>query len=259
MRRLCALSLAFVACSAPDYRSGDLMCEPQTNACPDGFTCDQTIGRCVRRTLGPPSTCATSSALLCDGFEQSPLATLWGSQGAVAIDSTLSFRGASSVHFHSGPTTSAGGSTITETRTFPVPGTLYLRAWAYFKSPFPSPTNVFLLIDSTAAANGTAYGLQNGAVTNNAFDVNQYIPSTLTVPTDVWVCLQYQVSQTGPTGDIHLFVNGTEATDAALRNTMTPKFAALFLGLGSDQTPPPAGDLWIDELILDDKPTTCDE
>ena len=87
--------------------------------------------------------------------------------------------------------------------------------------------------------------------------------STLvTFPVDQWTCLQIVIPQSTSTGVIQLLVDGAVVSDASSASTAaTPGLDHVYVGLDwyNNGANLPAGDLWLDELIIDDKPTTCAE
>ncbi|HZS36053.1 MAG TPA: hypothetical protein VFF06_04465 [Polyangia bacterium] len=266
------VALALVAalaggCSAPEYGDGHLRCATSGRACPDNFFCasDQ---HCWRLGSGPgdggaagPSLCAPGLALLCDGFEAAALDPQWTPDGAT-LDTTRAYRGSSSVHLH---TAAAGAGTdpsadLRESRTFPITGTAYVRLWTYFQSPFPPAFDQIINFLDTGSG-GASFSIKNGFAVDNDYAGSGYAESTtVSVPLDRWTCLQMQIGQRGATGDIRLFVDGQEAADAALTGTTTTPMRAVVLGPDFFGNPAiGAADVWIDEVIVDDKPTTCAE
>jgi hypothetical protein len=215
--------------------------------------------------LSSVGSCAT--AKLCETFDSATLNARWSQSlngGTVTVDTTRFYRGTSSAHFHtnaiSTPTNDPQANLYTGDG-FPISGTAYLRAWAYFQSPFPTGFGQALNF-ANSSGNGASFGHQSAnPVLNDYTDGTFKQSSSTTIPTDQWVCLQMQLSQTGPNGPIRLFVNSNEVTDASAASAAAPLMNRLYIGLDwtSDPSSQPAGDLWLDELILDDKPTSCAE
>jgi hypothetical protein len=288
-----AVAIMFAAtagCSAPDYGNGHLQCAPG-EVCPSGFYC-AADARCWRTGSGPdgdlgtngtasdfagdlldlttsaggPSKCGGNSGVLfCEGFETSLLLGGWsqtGQNGKPTLDTSRAFRGSSSLHSHVDASAASVSphASISETRTFPVSGTLYARVWVYFPSPLPVPFEQFLNL-TDASSGGTAVATDDGAVTLDNYSGAVYQRSATRMPLDRWACVQLDFAQAGPgTGAIHIHVDGALLTDLPQSGIVTSA-AKLILGLDffNNSAPVPIYDAWFDELIVDDKPTSCDE
>jgi hypothetical protein len=275
--RRAAIALVAVfalGCASPQYKSGDLHCAATTPQCPAAFYCANA--RCWAVGSGPGdggngdggdsslSRCATSTALLCDGFEAAAISPVWTvSAGGttVTLDNTRAYRGGTSLHVHTA--SAAAGSrpngAIVERRTFPIKGTAWVRAWFFFPSQFPPNFDqVINFLD--AGTGGVSFSMLNGSPVTNDYAGNGYRRSMLPIPTDHWTCLRISLGQGAPTGDIHLYVDGEEAADAQLIGaTITPMVSVT---LGADFVGNPAmgpTDAWIDEVIVDDKPIACSD
>jgi hypothetical protein len=276
---------AAAGCTKPDYGDGHLQCAPSTRICPSGFYC-AADDHCWRNGSGPPagmsdgdlatppldlaaadlsvipSNCASSSALLCESFE-SPLMG-WSqsvTNGTAARDTTRAYRGTSSLRAHVSASAAMTGpsANIAETRTFPVAGTLYVRMWAFFPSGLPTDFNQFFVVADNGNS-GISLATANGYFVLNNFTVPKYYHQSSTpVPLDRWVCIQFDAPQAG--GAIHVAIDGTPMSD--LGQTLAPVPAISEAAFGSsfynNTNPIPDYDAWFDEIIVDNKPTTCDE
>jgi hypothetical protein len=267
-RRGAAIAIAVVAaglvagCTSPVYDNGRLQCA-SGHRCPNGFGC--IANHCWRIGTGPAAgSCATSQALLCDGFEN-VLEQQWTPHivdGSLTLDPTRAYRGQSSIHLHtdsvgSGSTPSA---TIFESRTFPQSIPVYVRVWAYLASPFPGGFNqVINLVDNGMA--GISFATKNGFPVLNAYTqpIVYHESTTLPVPTDRWTCLQLQVAQGAATGDVHLAVDGVEPSDAIGHDVVTTTMRGIYLGLDFLSSDGNAADLWLDEVAVDTKPIPCSD
>ncbi|MDB4967644.1 MAG: hypothetical protein JWN44_3333 [Myxococcales bacterium] len=280
------------ACSLPTYGDGRLQCASVGRACPDDFYCSAADQRCWRTGSGPDlapeptSDLATSSTdlagadlgvpaslcpvgvKLCDGFEAATLDARWQkgqSSGVVALDTTRSYRGQSSVHVHTNAV-AAGlndvDATIVASTPLPLTGTVYTRVWLYLKTPQPATTGQIVnFLDSNMG--GMSYVVESGGkpgINDYAAPVSYAASSTTTVPFDRWTCLQMQIAQTGATGNISISVDGTLVADAMLTGATTPALTRVAFGLDYYQPPAIAAqDAWIDEIIVDDKPISCSD
>jgi hypothetical protein len=293
MRSLLTLAAVASGCTAPSYGNGHLQCAP-SNACPSGFYCasDQ---HCWRNGSGPaggggdlavgtdedlasalvdlagadlakaPSKCGSNSGvLLCEGFENGLVANSWGQSGnggVPSVDTTHAFRGVASLraHLDAAAAMRSPHATIGESHTFPVAGTLYARVWAYFPSPLPDSFEQFLnFVD--ASSTGISVASDGGHLALNDYASTLYQKSTTLLPLDRWTCVQFDMSQGTTTGPIHISVDGQLLADLPQSGTTT---TAIGVSVGLDfygnSVPLPAYDAWFDELILDNKPTSCDE
>jgi hypothetical protein len=290
MRRLGALAVLCAACTTPSYGDGHLRCAATGAACPSGFYCagDQHCWRNgnapdlaglaldagdvdlagVPADLATPSLCGSGAGvLLCDGFEAAAIDAQWTAtqrNGSVTLDATRAYRGAQSLHAHTNASPPLllmpPDASLNEMRTFPVAlGTIYLRAWMYLKGPLPTNANIalFNLVDN--ASGGVEIDSEGGhpALNDNSMP-NSFAASTSMFPTDRWFCLQLSLPQGAATGTVSLFVDGSEVKDARLGGAAITPIVGLYLGIELYMPPMlPALDAWFDEIIVDDKPTTC--
>ena len=108
---------------------------------------------------------------------------------------------------------------------------------------------------------GYSVATDSGKVTLDDYAAGVYVGSATTMPLDCWACVQFEIQQTaGAQGTIHVRVDGTLLSDLPQTATTT---IAVNLSLGLDfygnTVAIPVYDAWFDELILDNKPTTCEE
>jgi len=256
---LAGVDLAGVDLSSHDLAVGDL-------ASGDLAGRDQSMSM-MNGDLSTPGSCAT--AKLCDTFDSATLNARWtndANNGTIAIDTSRAYRGASSLHLHTSPEPTANSEPQANVFTYqglPITTTIYLRAWCYFPSTNSADFDQILNF-ANAGGSGIAY-VDNGNHPNlNDYTTGgPYNSSTLfTIPTDKWTCLQMEIPQTGSTGVIKLYLDGAEVTDVTTTNTApTPPLDHVYVGLDFYGNPAnlPAEDMWLDELIVDDKPTTCAE
>jgi hypothetical protein len=217
--------------------------------------------------MSTPGSCAT--AKICDSFDVPTLNARWTNDtnnGTIAVDNARAYRGASSLHLHTSPAPAANSEPQANVFTYqglPVATTVYLRAWVYFPSTNPTDFDQILNF-ANAGGSGIAYiDMDNHPNLNDYTTGGPYNLSTLfTIPTDKWTCLQMEIPQNASTGVIKLFLDGAEVTDVTSASTApTPSLDHVYVGLDFYGNPAnlPAADMWLDELIVDDKPTTCAE
>jgi hypothetical protein len=298
MRSL-ALAATFIGalasgCTSPSYGNGHLQCGP-ASACPSDFYCasDQ---HCWRNGSGPPSdgddlagssddlgslldlsssddlghgasSCASlSGVIFCDGFERPIILGGWGvsgSNGMPTIDTTRAYRGASSLHAHinGAPVMAAPVALVHRSDIFPIAGTVYARLWVYFTSGLPSNFEQFLNFADNSST-GYSVATDSGKVTLDDYTTGgPYQSSTTAMPLDRWACIQFEVDQQpSAAGAIRIRVDGQLLADLPQTAVTTP---AVNLSVGLDfygnTAAIPVYDAWFDELIVDNKPTTCAE
>ena len=290
-----AICAALVAgCTSPSYGNGHLQCGVGS-ACPSGFYCAGD-GHCWRNGSGPasggedlaiggsddlgpvaadlaspgdlaqpPSTCGSSAVLFCDGFEKPLLASGWGasgSNGIPSIDTSRAYRGLSSLHAHinGAPVMGAPTALLHRNDMFPIAGTIYARIWVYFTSGLPPNFEQFLNF-ADATSTGYSVATDTGKVTLDDYTTGgPYQGSATLMPLDRWACIQFEIQQANPTGAIHIRVDGQLLADLPQNANTT---AAVNLSVGLDfygnSSAIPQYDAWFDELIVDNKPTTCAE
>jgi hypothetical protein len=285
------LAVALAGCTAPDYGNGDLECAAN-GACPSSFYCaadehcwrdgsgppDLDLGTSGTDDLAasfdlaasdlaiPPSTCATlTGVVFCDGFE-SPLAVSgWstsGVNGTPTLDTTRFYRGAASLHAHmsGAPVMSSPVALLHRADIFPISGTIYARVWVYFSSGLPANFEQFLNFADNVST-GYSVATDQGKVALNDYTTGgPYMRSATAVPLDRWACVQLDVQQANSMGAIHVSVDGQLLTDLPqMANTTTAVNLSVGLDFYGNTAAIPVYDAWFDELIIDNKPTSCDE
>jgi hypothetical protein len=212
------------------------------------------------------TTCGTFTSQECDGFEGSsvdPKWTLDTANGSITIDTTRAYRGSSSVHLHIDPTTGSSNPRATLYGVGglqpAITGRIYFRVWMWIATPL-TPTIFNQMINAAnTAGQGISMGSRNGVLANNNYTDTTYAESATALPFDRWTCLQFEMPS-NTTGDIRMFVDGTELTDATLtKTTAQPAPSHVFMGLEWVGSPTgyPAADAWMDEMVIDTSPTTC--
>jgi hypothetical protein len=289
-----ALLLAAIGCTAPNYGNGHLQCAPG-DVCPSGFYC-AADEHCWRFGSGPsggvvdlatngsgddlgstlldlaaadfaigPSKCGPAAGvILCENFENALLPGEWTigtKNGTATRDSTHVFRGSYALHAHldASNTATSPHAYASEQATFPIGPTIYSRVWAYFPSPLPASFNQFLNFTDNGST-GFSTATDNGNVALDDYAGPIYQRSTTKMPLDRWVCIQFEIAQGSAMGAMRIRVDGQLLSDLPQSGYTT---TAINLSLGLDfygnSVTIPAYDAWFDELILDNKATTCDQ
>ncbi|HEX6838090.1 MAG TPA: hypothetical protein VF334_16040 [Polyangia bacterium] len=293
MRPLVALTALAIGCTAPDYGNGHLQCAP-SRVCPSGFYCAGD-DHCWRNGSGPPdgdlamravndlgsppddlpmfggdlgiapSTCGSlMGVLFCDGFETPIIGSGWGASGSNGLpsrDTSRAFRGNASLHSHinGAPAMAGPVAVLHRSDIFPITGTIYARVWVYFTSGLPPSFEQFLNF-ADSSMTGYSVATDSGKVTLDDYAAGVYQSSATTMPLDRWACVQFEVEQGNPMAAIHVRVDGQVLSDLPQTAAAT---VAVNLSVGLDfygnTAVIPQYDAWFDELIIDNKPTTCDE
>lgn len=212
--------------------------------------------------------CTGTTSLICDGFEDvasSPW-TVITSAGGATLDSTRAHLGTSSMHVHINSITGAtvnphallhssqglAGGAIT--------GMVYARVWIYIASPHATTEFDQLVNFADVPGSGISVGTRNGVLANNDYTDGQYAESTTAIlPVDRWTCLQFEMPS-GIAGTTRVAVDDNAITDITLsKSTVQPAPDHVYIGLEWVGTVSslPAIDAWLDEIIVDSKPTTC--
>ena len=152
-------------------------------------------------------------------------------------------------------------ATIYTSAPLPITGTAYARVWMYLKTPQPAATAQLVnFLDNNLT--GISYVLESGGhpgINDYATPQTYTSSAAMTVPFDRWTCLVMQVSQTGTTGNISIYVDGTKV-DVMLSGSATPSLTRVAFGLDY-YMPPALGalDAWVDSVIVDNKPILCSD
>ncbi len=214
------------------------------------------------------SRCGSTAALLCDGFEGAVLDPRWQadtSHGTATRDATHAYRGSGSAHVRIAPiaasVTNPRGALLTYD-ALPISGLLYVRAWMYFPAPLTTTAFIQLINFADDPGDGISLGVEDGLMVANDYTTGTYRQSaTVDLPVDRWACLQFEMPS-GTTDDVRELVDGGAVSDVTIAKAASqPAPTHLYLGVELVGTVAsyPAVEAWIDELIVDDKPTTCDE
>jgi hypothetical protein len=141
-----------------------------------------------------------------------------------------------------------------------------LRAFVFVPQGFdPSTGDIFYTEENAPPYEGITLNLFNGS-----FETNDSLPggggkdSTTPMPTNTWVCLEWNVqlgtSSGAPNGSTSLAV-GSAGTQANNLGGAQPLFSSTpintigLLLIGGPNTP--ARDIWMDEVIIDTQPIGC--
>jgi hypothetical protein len=222
----------------------------------------------------PPTTCGTSTTSnvqLCEAFEGS-LSSAWSihsSNGTVSYDTAKAYRGNSSLHFHGEdvPANTSVDLRISETETFaPAPTDVFARAWFYLSATPANAAELFSVIESPSPYDGDTVLIANTGffTTGDSVKNGAYTKSTTAAPLNQWFCVTFEV---------HVATDDTGLTAVGLNDT---KIVALQVNQPTEPTDNPLGalsagfevynptaesiafDVWMDELIVNNTPVSCE-
>jgi hypothetical protein len=201
---------------------------------------------------GGPSLCASASAAFCEGFEDAN--SIWGSFGTVAFDQQHVFRGASSFHASGARSLTVWPQTLKGTD-------LYLRAFVYLPSPMPTAKLTFLRFQQSTG-NQFAIDLQlaNGRFQTTATRTGAVEASVLGAPLDAWFCAEWHVNLDS-NGYAALSVDAVPVAGLNAENhfdtSNNSPYDWLVLGIDTGASGATVPALFLDEVIVDDKPIGC--
>lgn len=215
--------------------------------------------------LPPPSLCPTSTAVLCDSFESGAPLAAWSknqNRGSVTVETTRAYRGTRSLHAHHDALTAGQEAQgLLFIQSFPQPD-VWVRAFVYVPSGFPTAT-VSLVggQQSTTPYQGAYLNLANGVfVGYNDLSGSAVLRTTTTaIPTNRWVCVEWAL-RIGATGSMRASIDGTAIAELTptQSTSATPPIGTLFVGLNAPIGGAVAArDLWLDEIVIDNKAIGC--
>jgi hypothetical protein len=229
------------------------------------------VGACALIThfdpaVTPDGGCATSMALVCEDFEQGPMDRKWSRQptmgGSWSLEGSPNpvHSGQHSLHLHA----DASGVDQSETvvawqlaKPAPWGFPLYLRAFVYWTDPLaPDVANFLQLQNEPRTAGFVLYaGTGQFGWTDWAAGGDSRT-SAMGPPIAAWTCVEWQFN--GADGkDVEVLFGGTKSS---LGDPSAPTFSFYELDVGlqiSHLVAEPAMDLWIDDVVLDNKPIGC--
>jgi hypothetical protein len=211
------------------------------------------------------SRCGAGNFLLCESFENGLDATVWtpliDGEGTAVVDGLHAFRGTKALHIN--VVNQGHKAAISESKTFPVANNvLYARLFVWFDTFTTTAHFTMVEAPQTAAGAWIRFGGQGGHFgvgTDHGASGDWLQQDTTPVPTKQWTCLE--LAFRGDTNEFHVWQDDVERTALNVGATKHPGFAmppftSLWFGWQtySNQAP---GELWIDEIAIDDKPIGC--
>jgi hypothetical protein len=205
---------------------------------------------------------------LCDGFEGMGFAAVWTVGNNVTLDTTVAHRGTSSVHFHSPalPINTDGYYMLRQYSTLPLGDpTTYVRAWVRLGSMPLNNMGLLVVEQNGSPDNGDDLTVRPTDLAVYSQFANLSRGNATTPPLNTWFCVLWTVTRaTTATGSVVL---GGDPPGKALPSVQTDDatspLAIMDFGIGFSgtvvNTPQPALDVWMDDVIVSGAPLACSD
>jgi hypothetical protein len=237
------------------------------DACPGMFDkIDMTVTDLSNVDLREPSCASAGAVALCDDFESGGLDTVtWMLAGNGNIDGTFRHRGQYSYHFRTA-SLAAGNSAAHHIQTSKPfvgsPAFMYVRVWTFFPgAPVANNRLTFIKVEPQSApfmGPVVALSMSTVRIDNQiagTFDISMNPPLL-----NQWTCHLLRIDVAGNTG-ISLSGVGVPSLSAGGVTQATPPLGQVNLGpfFYMPAAAQPAFDMWLDDVLIDTKPVTCDQ
>jgi hypothetical protein len=204
---------------------------------------------------GGSADCSTYK--LCDGFEgdapgmgKSPWKVTQGSGYTVVVDTTQAHGGTHSVHITA--PTAAGSGVLKETSTFPATD-FWGRAFMRFKAAAGGHQMFIAVLVQGGDQFRFLNTLGSNAIQTNEQNGDKFFASKSTVPMETWFCYEWHVTPTSAA----VYLDGKELTDAAPTGWKISNAQTLQIGYQRFQSGPSMGEIWLDDIAVNDKQIGC--
>ena len=213
--------------------------------------------------------CTSSTSLLCDDFEQGTIDTQRWEQveqqnATVKVDTTRPHWGSWSLHATANAVTLAGAP---NTNGFvdhenALPAHFFVRFFLFVPMPSVVPPKAQIVIN---AVNDPGLGMQlalsdgNLAFTDWASTSEVDLRSSTASPTNTWQCIEWEVIEGQPQGQMNVWVDGSAMSDLDVA-VPTVAYSVLKLGIGFFQPQvQPLYEVWIDDVRVEASRVGCSE
>jgi hypothetical protein len=199
-------------------------------------------------------------AFLCDDFESGVDASRWAADltagSSVQIDESRVHRGKASIH---AVVVNAGDESRAQLNHEEVlPSSAWVRLFAWVE-----PATVDDLVISVAMRGADPFDGMNLrvtptrsiSVTNWAAEPDENFDGTLSLPANEWVCVEWGID--GTLGQVTVEQNGVSSVSSS-STTFAPANWFQIGALLTSPSPSDAGEVWIDDVIVDDQPVGCE-
>jgi hypothetical protein len=240
----------------PDMAAGDVVdaAVPSADAAPSKVPMDAS------QPAPPPDllpACLAPGVVYCDDFEDAHLPgwLVGQSHGKLTIDQQHVYHGQSALHAHEDQATNGASAFLLRGIAYPSPD-IYVRVFLYAEAALSTATAVRV---QQSKGQQQSVDLQvsptNFLVRDGKTGTTE--PSTVTVPTGRWVCLEWRL-HVAVDGYASVAVDGSGGWTSTMGDfTVTPAFDWLVVGLQAEGASS-ASDLWLDELAVSSAPIGCD-
>jgi hypothetical protein len=217
---------------------------------------------------GGSTSCA---AIVCDDFESDALATVWVPNtmgGTVSVDTVHAHSGRRALHVHvdAVPEGAIAEAFVAESKSLavtPAPSSSFVRAYFFLPAVVDQPST--LLAFAQGASPWRGLGL--AVAPPGALHINSTVmdPATGTdldpgPPIGSWFCVELDLSFSQPQ-EVRVWLGDEEYTSFNRLQPTEPSPGWEFVNLGLlffyPTTSVPALDMWIDDVVIDDKHIGC--
>ena len=203
-----------------------------------------------------------SGAIFCDGFEDGPGFAAWtsgptASDGAVTWVEDVVYRGGGALRAE---ITASRGQAFVRTSTAPAVGSgdYWFRAYVRFPSS-AALTHFNFAYSAPSGMGGVSYYIQDGQPYAFMEETMRSHPTTVLLPRDVWICLEYHLFVSDTAGTLEIFVDGVSARSVTGIDTLAggayDRLAAGITYSASKQGPTT---IYFDEIAVGTSRLPCD-
>jgi hypothetical protein len=204
-----------------------------------------------------------NGAALCDSFERAMLGPDWvvdktGAATVVELVTNKGHTGTNSVHVTFDTASMAGY--IDETKTFPaMDNAFWGRIWIWAANGVQTSHSTYIEA-RVGVGDRTGVRVLNTLSNNLASNLESSDASkgsNIANPVGKWVCYEWQITGIGGTGNVHVYMDGTELTTLAATGWTIPKLAKLRVGYQRFGMGGPAGEVWLDDVGVGSQRIGC--
>jgi len=218
----------------------------------------QSTGGAIGTSNGGTSGGGCGAAAFCDDFERSTmLGTEWMLDNTVTantiqVDSTQHHSGMNALHIKYG--TAAMATYVSDSKGFPFPNdSFWGRVWMYAMTGPETGHHVFIETRNGAQTDQSGVRELNtqtpSILATNLQSSDASGKSTVPLPQGKWACFEWQVKATGGTGEVHLYMDGTEVPGTAKTGWKIPNLMRQRIGI-QRYSAGTAGELWYDDFAV---------
>lgn len=211
-----------------------------------------------------PTACdgPLSAAIFCDGFEDGPGFAAWTSgptarDGAVTWVEDVVYRGGGALRAE---ITASRGYAFVRTDTSPAVGSgdYWFRAYVRFPSGV-ALTHFNFGYSAPSGTAGVSYYIQDGRPYAFMEETMTSHPTTVMLPRDVWICLEYHLVVSDTDGAVEIFVDGVSARSMTGVDTLVDAaYDRLAAGITYSASKQGPTTMYLDEVAVGTSRLPCD-